>query len=372
MTQFEERRMRLAEAMEAGGDWPDRSPWIRDAVAALPRHLFAPDRLWCWDGFHYQPVDRAEDPELWAAEVYAGPSDPAVTQVMGGRASSSISCQAVVVDMLDALMLQEGHRVLELGTGAGWNASLLGWRAGPGRVVSVEVDAGLAAEARRCLAVAGADVDVQVGDGSLGWPVGAPYDRVISTYAVDRVPWEWVAQTRGGGRIVTPWGRLGHVALTVAEGGGSATGWVQGLAMFMPSRGSEAGLGWSEVRGDGPPQDERLVARELLSLRDDAHLLFAVRVVLPDVVVIMNACDGTAVWAHDGVSSWAMLSASDDEGAAIAHQGGPRRLVEELERARGWWVSEGRPELYDFGMTVEPDQQYVWCRDPVAGSRWPV
>ncbi|GGP01254.1 hypothetical protein [Wenjunlia tyrosinilytica] len=101
MPAFDDRRRRLAAAMEARGDWPARSPWIRRAVDSVPRHRFAPDRLWQWDGHAYVPVDRGTDAERWAAQLYASPDEAAVTQVIDGLPSSSLSCQAVVVDMLD-------------------------------------------------------------------------------------------------------------------------------------------------------------------------------------------------------------------------------------------------------------------------------
>ncbi|MEU7246492.1 protein-L-isoaspartate O-methyltransferase, partial [Streptomyces sparsogenes] len=181
-----------------------------------------------------------------------------------------------------------------------------------------------------------------------------------------------VEQTRPGGRIVTPWGRMGHVALTVADDGRSATGWMQGLAMFMPARGARPALGWRQIHGAGPPDDQRPFGRNLDPLREDAHLLFALRVHLPDVQVTTGVDDdGVNVWLHDGISSWATLTTLPG-GQAIAYQGGPRRLADELEPAWDWWVSEGGPTPYDFGMTVEPDRQYVWCRDASTGPRWPV
>ncbi|MFE3251320.1 methyltransferase domain-containing protein [Streptomyces sp. NPDC059209] len=365
---FEERRIALAAAMEERGGWPDDSPWVRAAVDAVPRHSFAPDTLWRWDGDAYVAVSRATEPERWAAEVYGGPGDPAVTQVADGRATSSLSCQSVVVDMLDSLMPAPGHRVLELGTGTGWNAALLALRVGPGRVTSVEADPRLAAAARTRLEAAGADVTVVTGDGRLGHPPGGPYDRVESTYAVETVPWEWVAQTRPGGRIVTPWGRMGHVALTVAADGLSATGWVQGLALFMPARGTPARLGWREVRGDGPAEDESTHALDVPRLADP-HLLFALRVLLPDVETVLGDRDGPVAWVHDGRSSWAVLTGPEG-GPGAAFQGGPRRLLGEIERAVARWEHHGRPDLYDFGMTRTPDSQYVWSHDSDTGHRW--
>ncbi|GAA1111878.1 methyltransferase domain-containing protein [Streptomyces javensis] len=371
MVDYDALRKQLDEAMDQLGLWPARSLWTRQAVADTPRHAFAPERLWRWDGHTYQPLDRGTDPDRWAAEVYGRPYDAAVTQITDGAPSSSLSCPSIVVDMLDSLMLEPGHRVLELGAGTGWNAALLTWRAGAGRVVSVEVDDELARQAKERLDAAGTDAAVVAADGAGGWPPGAPYDRVISTYAVDQVPWSWVEQTRPGGRIVTPWGRLGHVALTVADDRRSAVGWVQGLAAFMPARGTPPASSWPHVRGTGPADDERPFARDLRPLKDDAHLLFVLRIHLPDVQISTGMDDeGVNVWIHDGVASWATLTTLAD-GEAVAYQGGPRRLADELEPAWDWWLSE-QPTLYDFGMTVEPEHQFVWCRDPVSGPRWPL
>lgn len=368
---LQQLRQQLAAAMEQRGDWPNGSPWIRHAVDALPRDGFAPDRLWAWAGRAYEPIDRGTEPQRWAQRIYGNPDAAAVTQIRDGLPSSSLSCQAVVVGMLDLLHLEPGHRVLELGTGTGWNAALLTHRAGPGRVTSVEVDPVLAASARQRLDAAGVEVTVQVGDGAEGWPLGAPYDRIIATYAVDHVPWAWVQQTRPGGRIVTPWGSLGHVALTVAEDGRSATGPVAGLAQFMAARGTPAGRTWQQIRGHEPTDPDRTLVRDLTPLRDDQHLRFALRVRVPDVQIMTGEDDdGINAWLHDGTASWATLSAIGD-GRTQVYQGGPRRLADEIETAWDWWLSNGRPDVYDFGLTVQPDRQYAWCRDP-DGRRWPI
>ncbi|RSO07071.1 protein-L-isoaspartate O-methyltransferase [Streptomyces sp. WAC 06783] len=357
--------------MEQDGSWPERSPWIREAVDALPRHRFVPDRLWRWDGHTYVPVDRDTDEGAWAQQVYGGPDDPAITQITGGHPTSSLSCQAVVVDMLDSLKLEPGHRVLELGAGTGWNAALAAYRAGPGRVTSVEVDPNLAAEARENLKSTGVVASVQVGDGAEGWPAGAPYDRVISTYAVDEVPWAWVEQTRPAGRIVTPWGRLGHVALTVAADGRLATGWMQGLATFMPARGTEQGTrSLSQIRSSTPVESERPFTRDPRPLHSNGSLLFALRVQLPDVRVHTEADDdAVTVWLHDGCSSRATLTAPAS-GPGTAYQGGPRRLADEVEEAWTRWETNGAPSLYDFGMTITPEGTRIWSGEADTGPSW--
>ncbi|MEU9030897.1 methyltransferase domain-containing protein [Streptomyces sp. NPDC048383] len=264
LVRLDDRRRALAEAMDAQGAWPADSAWVRRAVLdTVPRHTFAPDRLWTWDGHAYVPVDRAQDPNAWADLVYADPGDSAITQIVDGLPSSSLSCVSVVVDMLDSLLLEPGDRVLEVGTGLGWNAGLLTARAGPGRVTSIEVDGELAAAAQRRLTEAGFAVAVHTGDGNAGRPQAAPYDRLIATYAVDDVPWAWAEQTRPGGRLVIPWGRLGTIALTVADDRKSATGWVQGLATFMPSRGTDQGREYHAIRSGAATDRQVRVDRDL-------------------------------------------------------------------------------------------------------------
>ncbi|MFB7476081.1 methyltransferase domain-containing protein [Kitasatospora sp. NPDC056184] len=371
------RRALLDEAMDARGDWPERSAWLREAVSELPRDLFAPDRLWRWDGHAYVPVDRRTDPEGWAEELYGSQDSAAVTQVSGGLPSSSLSAQGVVVDMLDSLRLEPGHRVWDVGGGQGWNAALAARRAGPGRVVSTEIDPELAAFARGRLAAAGLDVRTLVADATTTVPGGGRFDRVIAAYAVERVPWAWVEATRPGGRIVYPWGRLGHVALTVAADGRRASGYVQGLGQFMADRTGPvpptAGwAGYRAVRGEGPAETERIVDRDLTPLASDWDLTFALRVAVPDAVITTGRdADGLNAWVHDGAASWAVFSATGD-GATVLHQGGERRIGDELMLAWAQWEGHRRPDPYDYGITVTPERQFAWLRDADDGPRWPL
>ncbi|MFI5648349.1 protein-L-isoaspartate O-methyltransferase [Kitasatospora sp. NPDC051705] len=369
-------RARLDAAMERAGAWPEDSPWLREAVAAVPRDLFAPDRLWRWDGQAYAPLDRAGDPRGWAEEVYGGIHAAAITQLSGGRPSSSLSAPAVVADMLDSLRLEPGQRVWDIGTGQGWTTGLAAHRAGPGAVVSTEVDEALAAFARGRLAAAGVDADVLVADATTsGPPGGRPVDRIHATYAVDALPHSWVEAVRPGGRIVYPWGRLGHVALTVAPDG-TATGWVQGLAQFMsdrhaPPQAGTAPAAYAAVRGDNDPDTRTVVDRDLAPLDSDWHLRFAIRVAVPDAVLLTGRDqDGVNAWVHDGVSSWASFAARGD-GSATLFQGGPRRIGDEVLAAWARWRELGRPDLYDFGITVTSHGQWAWLHEP-DGPRWPI
>lgn len=118
----------------------------------------------------------------------------------GGQTTSQPS---LVCQMVAALALGPDDAVLEIGTGYGFQTALLAGLAG--RVVSVERDAELAAAARANLDAHGVrDVEVIVGDGTLGWPHGAPYDAVVVSAAFPDVPAPLAEQLRDGGRLVMP------------------------------------------------------------------------------------------------------------------------------------------------------------------------
>ena len=121
---------------------------------------------------------------------------------------------SLIAAMVAALGLTGGERVLEVGTGLGFQTAILARLAR--RVVSVERFADLAAQARANLAAAGVDgVTVVVGDGTLGVPEHAPYQAIVVSAASPRVPGPLVAQLADGGRLVHPVGPGGHEEVTV-------------------------------------------------------------------------------------------------------------------------------------------------------------
>jgi protein-L-isoaspartate(D-aspartate) O-methyltransferase len=115
---------------------------------------------------------------------------------------------SLVAAMVDSLRLREAGRVLEVGTGLGWQTALL---ARLGReVVSVERWPDLAGDAVENLGRTGIEnVEVVVGDGSEGWPERAPYDAILVSAAFPRVPLPLAEQLIETGRLVMPMGRGG-------------------------------------------------------------------------------------------------------------------------------------------------------------------
>jgi len=158
---------------------------VERAMAGVPRHRFLPE-----------------------VDLEAAYADEAVMvkRDAHGKAISSASQPAMVAIMLELLGVTEGDRVLEIGTGTGYNAALLAAIVGEdGEVVGIELEPDLAGRATSALAAVGAgQVCVVVGDGREGWGPRAPYDRIIVTTGAREIAPAWKDQLRDGGRLVTP------------------------------------------------------------------------------------------------------------------------------------------------------------------------
>src|SRR5437868_939195 len=167
---------------------------VRKAVEAIPREAFIPDVIWVHRGDGWSvPVRRGEQPERWAE--LAGCGDSIVIQMDDGKAiekgawpTSSSTAPDGMVTMINALDLRAGMRVLEVGTGSGFNAAVLAYLLGTGNVTTIEVDGALADHARKALVQAGCPVCVIAGDGAEGDAPGAPLVRSEGSARVHIVP----------------------------------------------------------------------------------------------------------------------------------------------------------------------------------------
>ena len=170
------RALRDALVREVSRDVSD--PRVLEALRAVPRHLFMPG----------EPLARA----------YADAPFP----IGHGQ---TISQPAIVAIMTAALELRETDRVLEIGTGSGYQAAILAHLGA--EVLSIEVVPELAAEAAARLARLGyANVRVRAGDGYAGWPEKAPFPRILVTAAPETLPAALLQQLADGGVLVTPIG----------------------------------------------------------------------------------------------------------------------------------------------------------------------
>jgi len=217
MERPERLRLRMVEELKQSGVL--RTGSIERALLAVPRHAFLPDL----------PVEAAYENRAVM-----------VKRAEDGTGLSSVSQPTIVALMLEALRVEAGHRVLDVGTGAGYNAAVLAELVGTaGHVVSIELEPDLAAQAARHLAAAGAGrVEVVTGDGAQGHPPRAPYDRVIVTAGATAVAPAWTAQLVDGGRLVVPICDADGVGsvMVFTKRDGELVGRDEGSCAFLPMR----------------------------------------------------------------------------------------------------------------------------------------
>jgi protein-L-isoaspartate(D-aspartate) O-methyltransferase len=179
-------RQKLVRQLESSS--AIRSAAVREAFLEVPRETFLPDI--------------AE--RFGVGAVYRDEAFPTKTDARGDAISSS-SQPGIMASMLEELRVSPGHRVLEIGSGTGYNAALLSVLVGPkGHVTSVELDPELATRARRAVRAAKRRVSIVAADGREGWDANAPYDRIIVTASSLEVPRAFLAQLREGGLLVLP------------------------------------------------------------------------------------------------------------------------------------------------------------------------
>jgi protein-L-isoaspartate(D-aspartate) O-methyltransferase len=175
-TSWDGARKQMVEEQLAARDI--KSPRVLDAMRKVPRHEFVPEAM--------------------RLGAYADTPLPI-------GYNQTISQPYIVAYMTEALDLQPAHKVLEIGTGSGYQAAILGELAK--EVYTIEIVAPLAARARETLERLGyTNVHVRTGNGYLGWPEQAPFDRVMVTAAPESVPQPLIDQLKVGGLMAIPVG----------------------------------------------------------------------------------------------------------------------------------------------------------------------
>ena len=197
-------RVRLVEQLREQGI---RDLAVLRAFAETPRHLFVPDAV------RHRAYENAALP-IGAGQTISQPFTQART--------------------LEALRLRGTEKVLEIGTGSGYQTALLSRLVA--QVFTVERVHALALAAQQALRAAGAsNVSVLLGDGTLGWSAYAPYSAILVAAGGPEIPGPLVEQLTPGGRLMLPLGERGSQTLTLVER--SETGLRQtplGAALFVP------------------------------------------------------------------------------------------------------------------------------------------
>jgi SAM-dependent methyltransferase len=221
--------------------------------------------------------------------------------------------------MLRALDVRDGQRVLEIGAGSGYNAALLAHRLGDANVTTIDLDPEITEAARDHLAAAGFHPAVVTGDGALGWPERAPYDRILATCALSSIPPAWLAQCTANALIVAPLA-TGLLALRVLDAAHATGLFLATAAYFVPLRGGGEPV---DVEPPGIPAGAGVPPR----LRH-----------------------------HEGFRFLLALTAGRLDPAAAA----------------ALWDAEGHPVRERFGVTVREGRQWAWLDEPDGPYRWPL
>jgi len=206
------RRERLVEQVRAQGV---SDPLVLAAVRAVPRHRFVPIAL--------RSLAYEDNP----LPIGAG---------------QTISQPSLVALMTAQIRPRPGLRVLEIGTGSGYQAAMLAECVAPvgstGEVDTIEIIPELGRQAEALLRDLGyRNVHVRIGDGYAGWPDRAPFDAIVLTAAPERVPQPLLDQLKVGGRLVAPVGRAEQKLLVITRTEQGLTTEVAADVRFVPMTG---------------------------------------------------------------------------------------------------------------------------------------
>jgi len=373
------RAHRLAGRLAEGGVLGD--PAWRAAVEAVPRHVFVPRFYRQQPGGEWSEITAESDG--WLDAVYD--DAPLVTALAetakGSRVTVSSSTKpALMLRMLAALDVRDGHRVLEIGTGTGYNAGLLAYRLGGEQVFSVDVGAALVEAARERLAELGYAPTLATVHGADGLPAHAPFDRIIATCSVPAVPWAWAEQLRDCGLVLVDVKRGSHAGNLVLLRrlrdrleGRFLPRWAGFMAMRDTDTAPPAVTGGVTVKPeDGAPSSTRLDPQPWTA----AVPWFLASSRLPRELGF-GYCGHTgsgwewATFTGDDGSWCAVRMQSDGHGCREVREGGPIGIWAQFEHVYNEWEALDRPGWDRLGLTVTQDGRHrVWLDIPDSARRW--
>jgi protein-L-isoaspartate O-methyltransferase len=262
---------------------------------------------------------------------------------------------SIVLSLLESLHVHPGQRMLDVGTGSGYLAALACERVGSDSVTSLDLGDQIVEFARQRLGEAGYAPSVVGGDGFAGHLPNAPYDRIVSTVSVHRVPRAWIEQTRPGGLIVATMPEM-TVRLQRREDGSASGRFIAGYA-FMWMRGHAPDRRRDEelvalVHSGGDTRDAPSHLRTMLSGGEIPAFWGLARLIHMPFDTVVSAGPGQTGIIELSDRSWVLI----DVGRGHITQGGPRRLwdavgalYERLDRA-------GRPPPRE----LRPDRAAGW------------
>lgn len=343
--------------------------WLREALYNVPRHLFIEQYYEMEGGKHLVTVDRAHPTERDLNAIY---SDRGL-MIREPPNHSAASQPSLVLMMLRYLEVEESHRVLEIGTGSGWNAGLLAFRADDDRLVhSIDLQTDLVERARDHLCAAGfPGVNLRAGDGGYGWPDGAPFDRITATVGCPDVPPAWREQLAEGGIVLIPLkaGGVGDPLLRLKKRHNCLGGQFVGYSGFMTLQGAF----WTDAEDLlFPPWDPRI--EELLNV-EPTEIAVAEPIDIDCLFFLhLEGMRFHALIDEQSKLGWPRRVLYCPEWNAIFSPGrkepaveiyGDTDIGEALTAASRKWIELGRPKLTDYRVELTDT-----CSSGVAEGWW--
>lgn len=371
------RARQLADDLRSRGEL--RDPNWHDAVASVPRHLFVPRVHAHRDGAWQEIAGGSPD---GLDLVYANRSLVTALSERGSTAAGAHSAKpGLLVRMLEALDVREGHRVLEVGTGGGYGTALLAHRIGDDKVFSVDLSQDRITAARQRIAATGHHPTLACADGTNGLAEHGPYDRIIAHGSLPAVPQAWIDQLAEGGILLFDL-KVGAAAgnlIALKRSGGQLQGrfldWWAALPKLRHEANRAAVAGCladrpKRTRGTTTPPDPWWNNHVVWFLAQFTGVPRDVRA----GALLTSATKRrrfSTLTAPDG--SRAIISARPTpRGDWAVTESGPTALWAGVERAHELWERRGRPGWHRLGVTATRDEQAVWIGSPEDEHTWPL
>ncbi|MFD7828751.1 methyltransferase [Kitasatospora sp. NPDC059803] len=344
-------RRTLADRLEAGGALS--SPALRAAVEAVPREPFLRPGVFVSTGRRrWRPVtELGADPTEWVELAYSNRS--LVTQLNGhltadqasapvrGFPTASTTAPAATVRMIDALGAEDGHTVLEIGTGTGYSTALLRHLLGERNVGTVEADPKVT------------------------------YDRVIATHAVRRIPYAWVQRTKPGGTIlatVGTWPEGAGLARVTVAADGTADGRFIDRSTLPPVRPEPLAARAGGLAARAEAAAPRRLAHVSPTLLNEPTPAILAQLAFPSAKFTVSIGEDLES-IHYLATPGSAAEVADDTYGWTVHQSGPVPLWDEVERILTAWQEAGRPDLTAVRLRITDRATHYWI-DGHPALRW--
>lgn len=237
------------------------------------------------------------------------------------------------------------------------------------------MDPGVAARADAALEAAGYSTWTLTGDGLLGHPRRAPYDRVIATCAVRRIPYTWVRQTKPGGIILTTlapgaWAYGTGLAKVTVNEDGTAEGRIIGQSSFMQARSQAVAPLAGDLSARTAYADSERETKVPPTLLEEWMPAFLAQLAAPGAQLVRAArSDGSQQLYVFDADRESFAGFTENGSSWTVRQGGPVALWDDIEQALIAWQDAGRPDISTVRLRVTSHSHTYWIGDGPA-LRW--